>query len=255
MYITNSLNGCCLLNSPQGDGNHKRLKVHNLRPPLLPTQFPARGWKPCSASFKWAFPGHVRLPTQFPARGWKHPQSSVGCLKLNYWSCLLNSPQGDGNKAKPIRISITIHPSCLLNSPQGDGNSSLATAIMDFSSRLLPTQFPARGWKLSWFRVHFRILPPHKVAYSIPRKGMETFQHSILPQSLRTLPTQFPARGWKQKYTFMRICPNFVSCLLNSPQGDGNLRFHSSTWIVFELWLSCLLNSPQGDGNSLFWIL
>ena len=41
---------------------------------------------------------------------------------------------------------------------------------------------------------------PCPVAYSIPRKGMETStEFRRLPEAeLLKLPTQFPARGWKQ---------------------------------------------------------
>ena len=36
---------CCLLNSPQGDGNTLVFSVCALNVTELPAQFPARGWK------------------------------------------------------------------------------------------------------------------------------------------------------------------------------------------------------------------
>ncbi len=63
-------------------------------------------------------------------------------------SCLLNSPQGDGNKTN--KVSITTFPElvcCLLNSPQGDGNTH--NPPLQHKNQMLPTQFPARGRKRS----------------------------------------------------------------------------------------------------------
>ncbi len=85
------------------------------------------------------------LPAQFPARGWK--------LRI-------------GN----LTPKCIVRKSCLLNSPQGDGNNKQSFHTY-LSELVLPAQFPARGWKL------VAIVKPsfgQIVACSIPRKGMET---------------------------------------------------------------------------------
>jgi hypothetical protein len=240
----------CLLNSPQGDGNiGESVLIFKNHECLLPTQFPARGRK--------------RL-------GW------IVVINNTKKCCLLNSPQGDGNM---LVSSSGAGDSCLLNSPQGDGNLNWPKKMgISLLRRELPTQFPARGRKL----IH-HFLSPHvdlkglptqfpargrklgrqkfqhnflrnQVAYSIPRKGTETYGRAIrhrgvLSHGLVIVAYSIPRKGTETTVVDVDITDLLGPyCVAYSIPRKGT-ETTSSNNIIQNLKTSCLLNSPQGDGN------